>query len=172
MKKVLIAVLMAMLLVPCLSYAADMKIAIVDMEILYKNSEPGKHVRAELQKRLEPMHKELERLKTELKRLTEEFKNQAAAYSLDTKRAKELEIKRKYRDLEDMDRAYKQKALTDEKTISEPVKQMMEDTIQKYIDKNGYNLVLEAKMAGVMYMDENFNITGQLVQEVNQVWKK
>ncbi|MEF2146208.1 MAG: OmpH family outer membrane protein [Desulfovibrionaceae bacterium] len=171
MRKVLfLAVALAMVLqVP--AFAADLKLAVIHMERLKKASEPGKYITGELKKKLDPMVKERQRLENELKQLSEDFKNKSAAYSLDTKREKELELKRKYRDLEDLRRDIQQKAVAEDKTLSEPVLEMMQQVAEKYIEEQNYDLVLEYQQSGILYLGKALDITDELIKRVNQAWK-
>lgn len=171
MRKVLfLAVIMALVLqVP--AFAADLKVAVIHMERLKKTSEPGKQIAAELKKKLDPMVRERQRMEDELKQLSEEFKNKSAAYSLDTKREKELELKRRYRDLEDMRRDLQQKAMSEDKALSVPVLEMMQKVAEQYIESNKYDLVFEFQQSGLLYLDKKLDITDALIQEVNKTWK-
>lgn len=171
MKKVLFLAMIFAIVLQAPAFAADLKVAVIHMERLKKTSEPGKYIAEELKKKLDPMVKERQQLEEELKRLSEEFKNKSAAYSLDTKREKELELKRKFRDLEDLRRDLQQKAIAEDKTMSAPVLELMQQTAQKYIEEHGYDLVFEFQQSGLLYLDKGLDITEPLIEEVNKAWK-
>jgi outer membrane protein len=171
MKKVLFLAMIFAMVLQAPAFAADLKVAVIHMERLKKTSEPGKHIAEELKKKLDPMVQERQRLENELRQLSEEFKNKSAAYSLDTKREKELELKRKFRDLEDLRRDLQQKAIAEDKAMSAPVLELMQQTAEKYIETHGYDLVFEFQQSGLLYLDKELDITEPLIEEVNQAWK-
>ncbi|MGE4293588.1 MAG: OmpH family outer membrane protein [Desulfovibrio sp.] len=171
MKKALFFAVILALVLQAPAFAADLKVAVIHMERLKKTSEPGKQIAAQLKTKLDPMVRERQRLENELKQLSEEFKNKSAAYSLDTKREKELELKRKYRDLEDLRRDLQQKAMAEDKALSAPVLEMMQNIAEKYIESKGFELVFEFQQSGLLYLDKSLDITDDLIQEVNKAWK-
>lgn len=172
MKKVMFLAVLMVIALQAPVFAADLKVAVINMERLKKTSEPGKYVADQLKTKLEPMIKERERLENELKQLSEDFKNKSAAYSLDTKREKELELKRKYRDLEDLRRDLQQKAIAEDKTLSAPVLEMMQKVAEKYIEAHGFTLVFEFQQSGLLYLDKSLDITADLIADVNKAWKE
>ena len=171
MKKVLFAILLVALLhVPAM--AQDLKIGVLNMEAYSLQSDPGKYVQQQMKQKLEPKVNEIKRLEEELNRLKEDFVKQSSAFSLDVQNAKKLELKRKARDLEDMKIEFSRFAKTEEAKITKPVQDLMEKVAKDYAAANNYDLVLERRMSGILFLNEKaLDITPAVIEEVNKAWK-
>lgn len=172
MRKLLIAVFVLLLGVPA-AWAASPAIGpvgVVNVPKIILECEPGKEVRAELEKTFKGTKEELEAQKTELEKLRDELQKQSLVLSQEAKVDKEVEFKRKVRDYQDSMNVFQRKAKAEESRLAEPVVQLIQKTLVDYGKKHGFSVILDAK-AGVLYADDAANLTNEIIVEVNKAWR-
>lgn len=171
MKKALFTVLfVALLQVP--AFARDTKIGVLNMEAYSLQSEPGKYVQQQMKQVLDPKINEIKRLQDALNQMKEDYIKQSSAFSLDVQNSKKLELKRKARDLEDMKIEFTRFAKTEEARITKPAQDLMEKVAKRYAADNNYDLVLEQRMSGILYFNEQaLDITPACIEAVDKAWK-
>ncbi len=173
MRKVLLTALFLVLAFQVSAFAADLKIGILDSAKVLRASEPGKAANAKLTAKHEAMKKDIDRQSENLKKMTEDFKKQSMALSLDARQSKEIELKRKYRDLQDADRAYKQKMRTEFLDLMKPMLTVLDKVIADHSQKNNFTLVLDAnKQASqiFLFIDKSINLNEAITAEFNAAW--
>lgn len=172
MKKVFVTLLLLLFALQVPAWAQDVKIGVLDMEKFSKQSDAGQEVAQQMKAKLEPKLKEIQRLQEEYNRLKEDYIKQSSAYSLEVQNAKKLELKRKGRDIEDMKLEFQRFAKAEEQKLTQPVQEMMQKVAEEYAEANDYDLVLEMRVSGVLFInEEKLDITDELIQEMNKAWK-
>ena len=171
MRKVLLVVLSVLLLSPAV-LAAETKIGVINMEIVAKNSEPGREAMEKLQAEFKEMKVELDKRKAGIEKLRDALQKQGLVLSQEAKLDKELEYKRNVRDFQDLLQSFQRKTKAEEARLTQPIIQMMIGAIQDYGKKNGYTMIVDGKAGGFLYADDTVDITNKIIVEVNKAWRK
>jgi len=153
-------------------WANNFKIAIIDMQKALNLCEAGKEAKAKLQKKFEKMKKDLEARQKELEKLKQDLEKQSLMLSLDAKRDKEREYKRKLRDFQDLYQDYKQEMARAEYEAIQPILRDLQQVAEEIRKKEGYLIVFEKNNAGIVCYEHGIDITDEVIKLYNAEWKK
>lgn len=152
--------------------AADMKLGLVNVQEVLDTIDEGRRAKNRLEKAVMDRKKSLEAQQKEFMRLEESYEKQKlvlAPAALEQKR-KQLEMKKG--DLQrslvtaQSDMQKKELELTGE------LLQKIRTVVEKIGRKGGYTLILEKNEGGVVYNKDGYEVTKQVIQEYNKVYKK
>ncbi len=143
--------------------AAEMRIAVVDMQRALNECEAGKRAKDSVKNKFEKAQLDLKKEREDLDKSRDEFEKKALTLKEDERRNRErelenraLDFKRKYEDLQrDLKR-------TDAELTSGIVEQLY-GIVNDYGRQQGYTLVLEAN-SGLLYADKALDITDAIVK--------
>lgn len=155
------------------AFAADLKIGVVDLGEVLKQSDAGGKAFAQIKAQFEKMGKDLERKKAEIEKMGKELQKQRMVLSLEAKQDKEIELKRQARDYEDMAVEYQRRMKADQEKLTEPIFKLLQEVVTDYCTKGKFDLVLERapRGSGVIYAAKTLDITPQITAELNKAWK-
>ncbi len=144
--------------------AADIKIAVVDMQRALNECDAGKRAKDQVKGKFEKAQDQLKKQRDELDKAREEFDKKALVLKEDQRRdlekeleSKTLDFKRKY---EDFQRDLKR---TDGELTSGIVEQIY-GIVAEYGKEHGYTVVLEASSGTLLYSDKSTDITDEVIK--------
>ena len=147
--------------------AAELRIAVVDMQRALNECEAGKRAKDQVKAKFEKSQEDLKRQREDLDRRKEEYERKATVLKEEERRnlekdleSRSLEFKRKF---EDFQRDLK-------RTDAELTSSIVEDlygVVREYGAKNTYSLVLEASSGALLYGDNALDITDEIVKQYN-----
>ena len=144
--------------------AAEMRIAVVDMQRALNECDAGKKAKDQVKAKFEKSQDQLRRQREDLDKLKEDYDRKALVLKEEERRNLEkdlenrsLDFKRRY---EDFQRDLKQ---TDAELTSSIVEELYE-IVRDYGAKNGYSLVLEASSGALLYNDKAVDVTDEIVK--------
>ena len=144
--------------------AAEMRIAVVDMQRALNECDAGKKAKDQVKAKFEKSQDQLKRQREDLDRMKDDYDRKALVLKDEERRNLEkdletrgLEFKRKY---EDFQRDLKR---TDAELTSSIVEELY-GIVRDYGQKNGYSLVLEASSGALLYNDKTVDITDEIVK--------
>ena len=147
--------------------AADLRIAVVDMQRALNECEAGKRAKDQVKAKFEKSQEDLKRQREDLDRRKEEYERKATVLKEEERRnlekdleGRSLEFKRKF---EDFQRDLKR---TDAELTSTIVEELY-GVVRDYGAKNTYSLVLEASSGALLYGDRALDITDEIVKLYN-----
>ncbi|WP_461210293.1 OmpH/Skp family outer membrane protein [Desulfocurvus sp. DL9XJH121] len=170
MRKLLIAVFALLIMAPAAHAASAGSVGVVNVPKVILECEPGKEVRATLEKTFKGTKDEMDAQKAELDKMSQDLQKQSLVLSQEAKMDKEVEFKRKVRDYQDAMRDFQRKAKAEESRLAQPVIDLIQDTLTAYGKKHGLSLILDSK-AGVLYAADASNLTNEIIAEVNKAWR-
>ncbi len=169
MKKIAFAVLMLVLLAsPAL---AGEKIGVINLEKIMTSSEPAQQAMSELQNQFKSVKEKLTKRKKEIQKLREDMQKQKMVLSQEAKKDKEIELKRKIRDLRDEARNYQRRIKKEEKNLSKPILEMLQKIVEKYGKKHDYSVILDSQKSGLLYSKDALDITDKIMVKLNKAWR-
>jgi outer membrane protein len=153
---------------PLAAAAQEVKIAFVDREKALFSTEQGKKARAELQSKvtaaksqLQPMADEIQKLQSEL----EAKKFVLAQEALRDMQAKMLELQNRY---ESKGKELENQLKIDQARLVAPLEDRLKATIEAVGKEQGYSLILERQVPGLIYYArEAHDITDAVVTRFN-----
>lgn len=144
--------------------AEEFRLAIVDMQRALAESKAGKSAQKEYevevksaQAKLDKKKGEFEALKKNLEKQRESLNEQALLSKEEELIALEKDIKRSFRDAQEMLRRKNATIVAD---LVKEIRKIVEDLGRK----EGYSLILEKNAQAVMYSDSSFDVTDKVVQ--------
>jgi outer membrane protein len=144
--------------------AAELRVAVVDMQRALNECEEGKRAKDQVKAKFERSQDQLKRQREDLDRMKEDYDRRALVLKDEERRnlekdleSRTLEFKRKY---EDFQRDLKR---TDAELTSSIVENLY-GIVREYGAKNGYSLVLEASSGALLYADKAVDVTEEIVK--------
>jgi outer membrane protein len=152
--------------------AADLKIAVIDLQQVLEKSEPGQEAIAQLQDDFKGMKEELDEKKSKVDQLREQIQKQSLVLSQEAQIDKETEYKQKVRDFQSLYQSYQKKMKLKEQKLREPIIKELVDVVQEYGKENNYTLVMDKKNSGVIYNSDSIEVTSKIIVELNKAWRQ
>ena len=161
-------------LVLCMSLTAgaETKIGFVDMKAVIAKSEPGSKAMEQLKSQFKDMKDNLDAQKKSLDTLKDELQKQSMMLSQEAKLDKEAQYKRKVRDFQDMGQSYQRKLQQAEQNLSKPIIDKLLEVIQDYGKKNGFTAIFDKQASGLVFSQDNVDLTGTIIAELNKAMRK
>jgi len=151
-------------------YAADVaKIGIIDFQSVLTESEAGKAVQAEIQKKGREMETNLIELGKEIEGLTEQMSREAMVMSKEKREEKQREIEIKKYDFQSMQKKYQMAFRELESVEVEKLKNDIFKLAEKIGKKEGYLLIIEKSAA--IYYPSTIDMTDLLIEQYNETSK-
>lgn len=160
--------LVALCLLAPLAQAADgMRIAVIDSEMAVVESETAKRYAKESEVKFAPRIKNLNALQAEIRQMEEKLQKDGPVLSAAEGEARQLEIRRKFEDLQRLDNNLRQdKASSDQAELAK-LRPKMDEAIKKVSEELKFDLVLERRVAH--YVKPEFDITRKVIETVNKM---
>lgn len=166
MRTLLAGILAALLFLPGVSYAAELKIGIVDVQTIVMECDMAKAIRDHMQSKYGDEQKNLEKQGEALKKRAEELKNPKVGEK------KRVEFIRQKQALDQKFRTLMQKAEQEQVQYNQKMVSHIFAAAKKVAVSKGYNLILDVGQGGVLYADSNMNLTDAVLKEINVLYKE
>jgi outer membrane protein len=155
-----------LVLVAASSRAADMKVAVVDMQRALNECAAGKQAMEQVKAKADKAQDQLKRQRDELDRARAEFEKKALVLREEQQRdlekefgEKQLDLKRK---IEDVQRDLKR--TTDELTSG--IVEQLYGVVAEVAQQKGYQVVIQSSFGGaVIYNDKSVDITDDVIKQ-------
>ena len=145
------------------------KIGVVDMQKFQKNSRAFQKTREELKKKFGAMQKKLDEEKRALLKIEEDFKKQSMMLSLDAQEGKKRELEKKRLYYRYLHEDFSQEMKYSEMEATKAIGKELEKIVQKIGKKEGYMLILEKRMLGLIYYSDTIDITEQVTKAYDKM---
>ena len=164
LKQIGLAVLALVMLVPVAQ--AEMRIAVIDSEMAVLESDASKAYARESEKRFAPRIKLIQSLQEELQKMEEDLNKNGPTMSQAQIEARQLEMKRKYEDLQMQDRQLRMdKNQADQEELNQ-LRPQLERAVNEVSEELKYDMVIES--GAVRYVKPQHNITRQVIERLNK----
>ncbi len=145
-------------------WAADLKIAYVDIQKAVNECNAGKEAKKTIMKEVEKVQRQLAEKQKELQTMKESYEKQTLMLTPDARAAKEKEFQTKIREFqrwqEDAQNEVNQKRIEMERNISIGLVKV----IQKIGSDEGYTLILEKNENIVLFVSKSIDITDRVIK--------
>jgi outer membrane protein len=151
--------------------AADIaKIGVVDFQRIFKNSNAGKALQAELKSQFNKMQAELERRKSEIEEIQKSSERQAAVMSKEAREEKKRELEIKIYDLKNLEKNYRSELRDSERKKMVKIQDKILTIARKIGKKEGYLIIFDKSVT--VYVPQTLDLTDKVIQEYNAEFKK
>lgn len=147
------------------------KIGAVDLQKVFDKSEGKKIAEEQLEKKRESFNKTIVEKEKEITKLTEEFENKKYTLSDIEKENAQLDIKKKTLELKQYIDESNKKLEEEESKLLEPLIDDIKDVIRAVSIKYGYDIILD-KSTYILFIDKEFDITSDVIDELKVKYKK
>ena len=152
---------------PLVARAADVKIAVVDLQRALNESEQGKRAKADFKARVDRLEGQLKGQKDELDRLKSELEAKQAVLKDEERRKLGTEYEKKRLDLKGkFEEAQGELAKKDQELTGDIIRGL-QATIKQIAEVEGYTLVLETNSAGVVYHVPSIDLADRVLAAFN-----
>ncbi len=148
-----------------------LKIAVVDLQKVLRESLPGKEAIAKLEKQFKSLKEKLDKERQKIKKMEEELQKQRFMLSQEARIDKETEYKKMVQNYQIMYQSYQYKMRLEEKRLRQPIVKLILDVVDEYRKENNLDLILD-KAVGVVSSSNKIDITQEIIKRVNIKWKK
>jgi len=152
------------------AYSADsLKIAVVDLQKLQRESTAFKKISDSYAKKLEPKKNELDREKASLRELEEEMQKQNMMLSLNAKESKMKEHGKKSRHLKYLENELLQEFKQAEMEVKRSLLIDSTKVVGEIGKREKYTIILEKGSSGFLYSSDSIDITDQVIKAYDQM---
>ena len=149
--------------------AQGVKIGVLDMKKLQRNSVRFQKVREKLKARFNALQKKLDAERAQISKVEEELRKQSMMLSLDAKEDKENELGKMTRHYKYMYNEVTQEMKDAEFEETRKVGKEIEKIVEKISRKEGFTIILEAGTMGLIYYDNAIEITDRVTQAYDKI---
>jgi outer membrane protein len=160
-------ILCSLVLNSAIARAEESKIGIIDMQKCIQNSEAGKKAKSELETAFNKKKKELQDQEAGLKKMQEEFQKKQAALSEAARREQQEKIQERIMKFQENFQRSQAEIQKKEQEMSAPIIQKIRDKVSEIAKKRGLNLILEKNDNIVLYSEDKFEITDEVMKSLN-----
>ncbi len=168
MRSVLMVRVLMMSLVMCLAMTsvsfAEVKLGIVDSLVIMSESDFAKHFRDQREAKYGAEKRKLEAEAKELQKKGEALQKKPT----EKKQVEFVKLKRKF---DEKQYTFAHKIEQEELKFRQEMMTISFKAAYEIATKKGLNYVIDSRAGGVMYADESLNITQEVLDAVNTLWK-
>jgi len=155
----------------CPAFAADIaKIGVVDFQRILTESEAGKDIQAQLQKKGREMETDIRELGNEIETLREKLNQETMVMSRKKREEKQRELDIKKYDFQSKQKQYQSQLRELENKLLEKLQTEVFSLAEKIGKKEGYLLIIEKSAA--IYYPNSIDITDRLIERYNESYSE
>ncbi len=163
MRKVLFMAVMACLMTASVALA-EVKIGVVDMQVVASESEPAKDAKKKMESKFGTEKKQLEKQGKDLQK-------KAEALQGNDNKDKQVEFIRLRREFDEKTRNFALKVEKDEVKLRQDMVTLVFKAAYEVARRKGFDYVVDVTAGGVLYAEKDMDLTKEIVEEVNKLWK-
>lgn len=148
--------------------AQDAKIAVVDMQQALETVEAGKKAKASLEQDIKNKKAALEKEEAALMKMNEELKKQAAVMNEAARQKKQAELQERFMKMQEQRARAQQELAEKERTLTEPIIVKLRSIVSELAKSKGYDMVIQKSEGTVLYVQDKYDLTKELVARYNK----
>jgi outer membrane protein len=147
--------------------AAELKVAVIDVNKVLNESEFGKEARKKMEVRYEELKKKIDALSEEARKMKEDLDKQKILLGKEKLKEKEDALKEKVTELRKISQESEKEMQDRQGELTRAVLKIVEGQVDKIVKEEKINLLLE-KASGVVHSDPSMDITAKVLDLVNK----
>ena len=170
--RLFLALTLALLIAaPATAAAAEGKIGVFNSRAVAAQCTALKEAQKKIESQYAGEKATLEKQGADLKKRAEELQTQSAALGADAREDRRASFLRSKRDFEDKYAAFARKVEKAAMQVQQEFGNNLLKATQNYGSAKGYSILLDAAMGGPIYFDKSVDVTGDIITEINRVYK-
>ena len=150
-----------------MSFAAEIKIAVIDVNKVLNQSESGKAAKKKMEARYEELKKGIDAKQDEAMKLKDEIDKQKVMLGNDKLKEKEDSLAAKIADLRKLTQESEMEMQERQGELTREVLKQIESHVDMVVKAEKFDLVLE-RSAGVVFVNDSMDITDRVIELVNK----
>ena len=142
------------------------KIAVVEFQRLFENSEAGQEIKAQLTEKSKKMEEELKAKGAEIEEIKKRLERESLVMSKDMREEKEREFRIKINDIKTLQKKYEADLQGFQNELMGSLQKDTLEIIDEIGQSEGYLLIMDKR--GVLYAPGNVDITDEVIKRYNQ----
>lgn len=147
---------------------AEQKIGFFDLEKVLSTSQWGKSVQEKLKKEEGQIRSQLQAKQEELSRMRDEVQSKQGKSTDEAKKQKIKEFEQKRQEAEQFLFESNKKLQNLSEQLMKPLIDKIMEIVKDIAKKEKYDVVIEAKRAGMVYGDDKYDLTQKIIQELDK----
>ncbi len=143
---------------------AEVKLGVVDMQVIASESEPAKDAKAEMEKKYGAEKKKLEAEAKSLQTKMEDLQKKPT----EKKQVEFIKLKRKF---DEKQYKFTRQVEQDEAKIRQEMVTIVFKAAYDIAQEKGLNYVVDITAGGVLYAAKSMDLTTDVLKKVNELWK-
>ncbi len=169
MNKLLTAFLIGFLLLGVrIGLCKDLKIAVVDIQRVVRESRAGRDAMKVLQAKFERFKQDLEKKKRELERFKQELERRATLLSEEARMEEQRRYSKMLKELKEAEEEAQYELQREEKRLLKPILKKLEEVLKEFAEREGFDLILDKNTPGLYWVSERVDITQRLLKLFNE----
>ena len=165
---VLILASATFLAAPSLVCAEDARFGVIDMVKVVELSEAGKKAKEELSSKIDAAESDIVKRQEELLSLKEEIEKQSMMLSADALAKKEREYQDKFLEYQRKMQDYNYELQNKQYELMEVIISETNSIVDDIVVDGGYTLILERTNSGVLYFQEDIDLTEDVIKALDK----
>ncbi len=144
---------------------AELKIGVVDMQVIGSESDPAKDAMQKMEKKYGPIKKKLEAEYKTLQKKMEDLQKKPT----EKKQVEYVKLKRKF---DEQQYGMAREVEKDQIKIRQEITRLAFSAAYNIAQEKGLNFIVDWNSGGVMYAEKSMDLTSEVLRHVNKVWKE
>ncbi len=171
MKRLWIALAVALMLVASPVVAAAMKIGYVDLQRALVESDAGKAAQTRMGQRVSEVQTTAQERQQRLRIMQEELEQKTLMLSAEAKTKKEQDFEQQRREFQRFLQDAQEQLQREEGRLGQGIIEGLGEVIRTIGEREGYTLILELAGSALLYANEAIDLTEKVITEYNRVYK-
>jgi len=162
------AIILAILVFGLCSAAYGQKVGFVNATSIFEQYSVAREAEEAYQRELEDLNKQVTDMEEELRALADTLEARKYLFSEERLKEKRLELEQKQQEYVRFRQQAEQKAARRNEELSKPIVADIEEATRKIAQKEGFDLVLDAGAAVVVYSKPELDLTDRVIQSLEE----
>lgn len=170
MRTTLLTTALCLFVLGGIAYGANVqKIGVIDLQKIIEESSVGKRSSVEMKSQGKKMEDILKEKGTEIEELQKALDQKGTVMSKAAREKKEQDLRDKITDLKSLQRRYQDVLRELNLNLSKQITKDVFEIVEKIGKRDGYTLILDRRVGGVVYVPAAIDITDAVVKEYNSM---
>jgi outer membrane protein len=148
---------------------ADLKIGYVDLNKALFESNKGKRATKILDDMLNSKKAVVLKKEKEIKKLEQELDIQDSILNPKSRKDKKDQLDKLYRDYRRMGKDFQGELQKKEAELTQEIQKDLIEVVNKIGEKEGYSIIFERRVSGMLYSQKKFDITEKVIKKYNEI---
>ncbi len=168
MRKIIVFSLICLFCCPSLLLAQGLKVAVIDMQSVVRQSQAGQQALVKLRQKFDVLNKKLKAQEEKIKQFKQELEKKAPLLSAEARQEQERQYQKMVREYQAQREDAQFEMRQAEQEALKPILKDLQHIVQNMAQKEGYDLILEKKMPGIYWASPKIDITNHVIDLYNQ----